>query len=129
VKQGALEVYLPGDCRTGVANGGACESRGRSCGRLTAGGLAGPSLEVRRGVWERDGGRCGFVGEGGRCAEQDFLEFHHVVPHAAGGPATVDNIQLRCRAHNAYESEQAHRRLELPAEAWHDPTPDAYNGA
>ncbi|MBM3471497.1 MAG: HNH endonuclease [Armatimonadetes bacterium] len=64
--------------------------------------------EVRRAVWARDGGRCGFVGEGGRCAEQDFLEFHHVVPHAAGGAATVDNIQLRCRAHNAYEAHCIH---------------------
>ncbi len=68
--------------------------------------------EVRRAVWQRDGGRCGFVGEGGRCAEGSFLEFHHVVPHAAGGPPTVDNIQLRCRAHNAYEAD-----LRLGADA------------
>ena len=33
-----------------------------------------------------------------------FLEFHHVEPYAAGGPATVGNIQLRCRAHNLYEA-------------------------
>ncbi|MDQ7841798.1 MAG: HNH endonuclease signature motif containing protein [bacterium] len=62
--------------------------------------------EVRRAVWARDGGRCGYVGEGGRCDERGFLEFHHVVPHASGGAATIDNIQLRCRAHNAYEAEQ-----------------------
>ncbi len=68
--------------------------------------------EVRRAVWQRDGGRCGFIGEGGRCAEGSFLEFHHVVPHASGGPSTVDNIQLRCRAHNAYEAGgcQSHAR-------------------
>ena len=30
----------------------------------------------------------------------------HVHPFADGGPATVENIQLRCRAHNQYESEQ-----------------------
>jgi hypothetical protein len=60
--------------------------------------------EVRREVWKRDQGRCAFVGEGGRCTEQGFLEFHHVVPYAAGGEATVHNIQLRCRAHNAYEA-------------------------
>jgi hypothetical protein len=34
------------------------------------------------------------------------LELHHVVPYAAGGPATVENIQLRCRAHNGYEAER-----------------------
>jgi 5-methylcytosine-specific restriction endonuclease McrA len=61
---------------------------------------------VKRAVWERDGGRCAFVSESGtRCTEEGFLEFHHVVPHAVGGPATDDNIELRCRAHNGYEAE------------------------
>jgi hypothetical protein len=57
-------------------------------------------------VWQRDDSRCAFVGTEGRCAERGFLEFHHVVPFAEGGAATADNIQLRCRAHNAYEAEQ-----------------------
>jgi hypothetical protein len=35
-----------------------------------------------------------------------LLEFHHVLPFADGGTAVVENIQLRCRAHNQYESEQ-----------------------
>ena len=61
---------------------------------------------VRREVWARDKGSCAFVGGEGRCGEAGFLEFHHVVPFAEGGAATVDNIQLRCRAHNAYEAEQ-----------------------
>lgn len=61
--------------------------------------------EVRRAVWLRDLGRCAFVGTGGRrCQERAFLEFHHVTPHALGGEATVANIQLRCRSHNAYEA-------------------------
>jgi 5-methylcytosine-specific restriction endonuclease McrA len=60
---------------------------------------------VRRAVWARDEGRCAFVGTTGRCAETAFLEFHHVVPYAAGGDATIDTIQLRCRAHNQYEAE------------------------
>jgi hypothetical protein len=61
---------------------------------------------VKRAVWLRDGGRCAFVGEGRRrCAERGFLEFHHVRPHAVGGPPTVENIEVRCRAHNAYEAE------------------------
>lgn len=59
---------------------------------------------VRRAVWTRDRGQCGFVGTQGRCESRGFLEFHHVDPYAAGGPATVDNIALRCRAHNAYEA-------------------------
>ncbi len=62
--------------------------------------------EVKRAVWTRDGGRCAFVGSHGRrCTEQGFLEFHHVSPHAEGGEPTAENIQLRCRAHNAYEAE------------------------
>jgi hypothetical protein len=40
------------------------------------------------------------------CSETGFLEFHHVVPYAKGGEATPSNIELRCRAHNAYEAEQ-----------------------
>ena len=62
--------------------------------------------EVKRAVWLRDGGRCAFVSRNGRrCADQGFLEFHHVTPYAVGGPPTVDNIELRCRAHNGYEAE------------------------
>jgi hypothetical protein len=59
---------------------------------------------VKRAVVTRDGGRCAFVSKSGhRCGERRFLEFHHVVPHAAGGKPTVDTIALRCRAHNGYE--------------------------
>jgi hypothetical protein len=61
---------------------------------------------VRRAVWARDGARCAFAGGQGRCAERGFLELHHVVPYARGGAATVENIQLRCRAHNQFEAEE-----------------------
>jgi len=61
---------------------------------------------VKRQVWKRDEGRCAFVGTNGRCKETAFLEYHHVVPYAAGGEAVVENVELRCRAHNAYEAEQ-----------------------
>ena len=62
---------------------------------------------VKREVWRRDDGRCAFVGVEGRCTERGFMEFHHVVPFADGGAATSGNIELRCRAHNAYEAEQS----------------------
>jgi hypothetical protein len=63
--------------------------------------------EVRRGVVARDEGRCRFVAANGRrCGERRFLEFHHVIPYAAGGKPTLDNIELRCRAHNGYEAER-----------------------
>jgi len=60
---------------------------------------------VRREVWKRDGGQCAFVGAAGRCTERGLLEFHHVVPVADDGPPTSVNVQLRCRAHNAYEAQ------------------------
>ena len=61
---------------------------------------------VKREVWARDGGRCAFVGVNGRCTERGFLEYHHVQPFADGGLSVAQNLQLRCRAHNAYEAEQ-----------------------
>jgi hypothetical protein len=61
---------------------------------------------VKRAVWARDASRCAFVGSHGRCTETSFLECHHVVPFADGGATDADNLQLRCRAHNAYEAER-----------------------
>ena len=61
---------------------------------------------VKRAVWTRDQGRCSFVGTNGRCTETGWLEFHHLVPFAAGGQTSAENLALRCRAHNAYEAEQ-----------------------
>ncbi len=74
-----------------------------SPGERTAPGRRIPSA-VKRAVWLRDEGRCAFVGRMGPCGETAFLEFHHVEPYAAGGTATPDNIELRCRAHNQYEA-------------------------
>ena len=62
--------------------------------------------DVRRAVWVRDGGRCRFEGAVGRCTETGLLEFHHVIPYAHDGPTTVENLELRCAAHNRYEAEQ-----------------------
>ena len=65
-----------------------------------------PARPVKRAVWARDGGQCAFVSRHGRrCTERTFLEYHHVIPYARGGPATIDKIELRCRAHNVYEAE------------------------
>jgi hypothetical protein len=92
------------------------------------------SAAVKRAVWVRDLGRCAFVGPSGhRCSERRFVEFHHVDPHALGGEASVDKIELRCRRHNDYEGrlyfgkrrrdgsraarEEATSRRPLPREA------------
>jgi len=63
--------------------------------------------EVRRAVWERDGGQCTFVSESGhRCEARKFLEFDHIQELARGGRATVGGIRLRCRGHNQYGAER-----------------------
>jgi len=60
----------------------------------------------RRQVYERDGGRCTFTSEAGkRCPATRLLEFDHVDEFARGGAATVDNLRIRCRAHNQYAAE------------------------
>jgi hypothetical protein len=75
--------------------------------RVAAGDSRHVPAEVKRAVFVRDLGRCAFVGsEGRRCGERAFVEFHHVQSYADGGCATIDNIELRCRRHNAYEWQQ-----------------------
>ena len=62
---------------------------------------------VKRAVWERDGGQCTFVSDSGqRCPARARLEFDHADPVARGGETTVENIRLRCRAHNQYVAER-----------------------
>jgi len=50
--------------------------------------------EVRRQVWRRDKGRCS------NCRSTFALEIDHVLPKAAGGPSTLENTRLLCRACN-----------------------------
>jgi 5-methylcytosine-specific restriction endonuclease McrA len=77
-------------------------SRGSSNPRLVP-------ANVKRAVSERDERRCTFVSETGkRCDERGFLEYDHVEPIARGGKSTVENVRLRCRAHNQFEAERAY---------------------
>jgi 5-methylcytosine-specific restriction endonuclease McrA len=62
---------------------------------------------VRREVFERDQGQCGYRdSRGRRCQERSGLEYHHRVPYARGGPNTAKNLELRCHSHNALAAEQ-----------------------
>jgi 5-methylcytosine-specific restriction endonuclease McrA len=62
---------------------------------------------VRRAVFDRDGERCSYRDSRGvRCRETFGLEVHHRHAHALGGPETLDNLELRCRAHNTLAAEQ-----------------------
>jgi 5-methylcytosine-specific restriction endonuclease McrA len=93
-------------------------------GESTATGGRSRSLpvSVRREVWPREEGRCGFVGEDGqRCNATRGLQFAHRRPWAKGGANTVENLGLRCPAHNALEADRdygtrfmAHKRQRKP---------------
>jgi len=64
--------------------------------------------EVKRAVWQRDGGQCTFVSEAGhRCECRDRLEYDHIQPIARGGRSTVENLRLRCRPHNQFGADCA----------------------
>jgi 5-methylcytosine-specific restriction endonuclease McrA len=46
--------------------------------------------EVRRAVFERDGGKCV------QCGSNFDLQYDHVIPVALGGATTAENLQLLC---------------------------------
>ena len=63
--------------------------------------------EVKRAVYERDGGCCDFVGKNGRrCGSRWQLEYNHVPALAKGGKHTVDGIHLACRRHDIHDAGQ-----------------------
>jgi 5-methylcytosine-specific restriction endonuclease McrA len=107
----------------GKRRGAVVPERARKAGRPAAPGRSKAiPAEVRRRVWERDGGRCTFTApDGRRCGSRHQLELHHVVPEARGGRSTEANLTLHCRAHNLLEAEAAYgpehmarfRRLRL----------------
>lgn len=62
--------------------------------------------DLKRAVYERDAGRCTFVGTSGhRCNTESFIEYHHSTPFSMGGDATVDNIRILCAGHNRHQAE------------------------
>ena len=50
--------------------------------------------EVKRAVWERDGGACS------ECSAAFDLQYDHVIPLSLGGASTVENLQILCAACN-----------------------------
>jgi hypothetical protein len=61
---------------------------------------------VKRQVFTRDNGQRAFRdARGRRCGSRSFIEFHHRQNFARGGAHDVSNLELRCRAHNAYQAE------------------------
>jgi 5-methylcytosine-specific restriction endonuclease McrA len=70
--------------------------------------------EVRRAVWERDGGRCTYLSPDGHHCESRFrLELDHIQAAALGGPSTVVNLRLRCKPHNSLHAEETFGRTHM----------------
>jgi len=62
---------------------------------------------IKRAVFERDKGRCAYVGEDGtRCPETGGLEFDHLDGWAMTRVHDVHRIRLACRAHNRHAAKQ-----------------------
>jgi 5-methylcytosine-specific restriction endonuclease McrA len=76
--------------------------------------------DVKRTVWQRDGGSCAFTdAKGRRCDQRRFIEYHHDLPYARGGEHLVENIELRCRAHNLLEAEREYGVAFMAAKSGH----------
>jgi HNH endonuclease len=52
------------------------------------------SLDIRRAVFVRDGGRCV------QCGSGDRPELDHILAYSRGGPDTFDNLQILCKPCN-----------------------------
>jgi len=58
---------------------------------------------VVRAVFLRDGKQCSYISPDGRqCGARRCLELDHIEPRALGGDDTIENLRLRCRAHNQW---------------------------
>lgn len=67
--------------------------------------------EVRRRVWERDGGRCTWEGpDGRRCGSRWQVEVDHARPPSLGGTSEPANLRLLCRRHNLLHAEEVYGR-------------------
>ena len=57
--------------------------------------------DIKRIVWERDGGKCR------KCGATDELHFDHDLPYSKGGSSiTVDNVKILCARHNLEKSDR-----------------------
>lgn len=58
-----------------------------------------PTTELRRAVFERDGGHCV------ECGGSFNLQYDHILPVAHGGATTLENLQLLCAECNRSKSD------------------------
>ena len=71
---------------------------------------------VARAVFLRDGQQCSYVSpDGRRCSARRCLELDHVHPWAESGESTIENLRLRCRAHNQRYARQYFGKFRVEA--------------
>lgn len=70
---------------------------------------------TRDAVYNRDKGRCTFVGSTGRrCESRWDLEIHHdETPYAMGGGHSIHNLRLLCASHNMLDAERVYGRRHM----------------
>jgi HNH endonuclease len=61
---------------------------------------------LRRGVWQRDQGRCQFTDPTTQkqCGSTFQIQIEHIKPFSLGGKHELDNLTLYCRAHNIHQA-------------------------
>ena len=65
--------------------------------------------KVKREVRRRDGGKCQWKLESdGVCGSKVRTEIDHVVPRGRGGPSTVSNCRILCKAHHIEAARQVY---------------------
>jgi 5-methylcytosine-specific restriction endonuclease McrA len=70
---------------------------------------------VKQEVWQRDGGRCTYVGSNGRRCDCEYnLQYdHYPVPYARGGKSTADNLRLLCAKHNRHTAKKTYGEQQI----------------
>jgi 5-methylcytosine-specific restriction endonuclease McrA len=96
-----------------------CRKRRRGTGKKTTSTPPPPASRynpaaVKHAVWARDEGKCTYVGPTGhQCNSTYLVQVHHIDPHGKGGPPTVENLTLRCQAHNLLAAEKDYEKAHL----------------
>jgi len=72
-------------------------------------------VAVRDAVFNRDGGKCTFVGSNGKRCNSDYsLQFdHYPIPFGRGGPSTTMNLRLLCAKHNRHTADQVYGKSHM----------------
>jgi hypothetical protein len=117
VPKGNLAGVLHEAIRCGIEKHGKRKGAVRPARKVTPRATKDPAAipaELRRQVWERDQGRCAWVGpDEKRCNSRWQVEVDHLDPAARGGRARLDRLRLACRLHNFLYAEEVYGREHM----------------